>query len=148
MVEVTIYGSGEAARLGASFIRAGDGDLKDKLYEAIRSANVGIEGEIRRSAMTHLPVRNGLAAAVAASRISVDRAYGVGEGVGIRVAANHEYDLQGLDSGGNVHPLFGNKRHWYFQHVRAGWFSDAVDGAYTPTRIALERAVKAYASRI
>lgn len=147
LVDVTIYGDSEAAALGAAFIRAGDGGLKDELYDAIRKANAGIEGEIRRSALSHLPRRNGLAEAVAQARISVHKAYGE-LGVGIKVTADHEYDLKGLDHGGNVHPLFGNRRHWYFQHVRAGWFSDAVDGQYLPTRNALERAVKAYVSRL
>lgn len=141
-VDVTIYGEGQAAALGAAFIKAGDGGLKDKLYDAIRRANVGLEGEIRRSALTHLPIRGGLAAAVARAHITTSKAYG--EAVGITITAHHQYDLKGLNAGGNVHPLFGNRRHWYFQRVRAGWFSDAVDGQYLPTRNALERAVKSY----
>jgi hypothetical protein len=145
-VDVTIYGDGQAVALATSFIRAGDGGLKDQLYDAIRKANAGVEMELRASAISHLPRRNGLAEAVARARINVGRAWG-DSGVGIKVTANHEYDLQGLDNGGNVHPLFGNKSHWYFQHVRAGWFTDVMDRQEIPTRIALERAVKAYVSR-
>lgn len=143
-VQVTIYGASQAAELGTKLIRAGDGALKDRLYEAIRKANLGLEGEIRRSALTHLPRRGGLAEAVAASRISVRRSFGLGNGVGITIRASHQYDLSGLDHGLDVHPLFGNKAHWYAQHVRSGWFSDATDGQREPTRAAIERAVKAY----
>lgn len=147
-VKVHIYGDSEAMRLGVAFIKAGDGGLKHKLYDAIREANRGLEGEIRRSALSHLPRRGGLAEAVASARITSRRSFGAANGVGITYTAHHEYDLKGLDEGGDVHPLFGNKAHWYFQHVRAGWFSDAVDGQYLPTRIALERAVKAYVSSL
>lgn len=147
-VQVTILGASDAARLGAKLIRAGDGALKDKLYDAIRKANIGLEGEIRRSAFSHLPRRNGLAAEVAASRITTDHTFEAGNGVGIKVTAHHEYDIAGMDNGLNVHPLFGDKRHWYPQHVRAGWFSDAVDGQREPTRFAIERAVKSYISSL
>lgn len=147
-VHVTIYGEGEAARLGTHLIRAGDGELKERLYEAIRRANLGLESEVRRSALTHLPKRNGLAAEVGRARIAVRRLFGAANGVGISITASHKYDLAGLDQGGNVHPLFGNRRHWYFQHVRSGWFSDVVDGQYAPTASAIERAVKQYAQQL
>jgi hypothetical protein len=42
-------------------------------------------------------------------------------------------DLQSLDRGRLRHPLFGNRRYWYMQAVRPGWFTSAVEGHVNAT---------------
>lgn len=143
-VRIRIYGEGEAAWMGTRLIRAGDGGLKDALANAVRRANQGVETELRRSALSRLPSRNGLARNVATARIQVRTAFSDEAGVGVTISAQHEYDIRGLDRGLNVHPLFGNRAHWYPQSVRPGWWSAVIKGQISETRTAIERATKFY----
>lgn len=138
-ITVHIVGEQEAWDLAARLKRAGDGRLQDKLRDAVRDANRGVPAKLRLSAIAHLPKRNGLAGAVARSRIRVRP---LAAGVGIY--ASHQYDIAGLDNGLNIHPLFGNKRHWYLQPVRPGWFQSVVDGQRGESRRAVERAVESF----
>lgn len=151
-VHVHIFGAGEAVQLGNRLIRAGSGDrLKKRLYEAIARANTGLEADIRRSALTHLPKRNGLAREVSTSRITIRRMFSDHSGIGINITATHEYDIKGMDEQGMVvHPLFGDRRHWYtqFEGVRPGWFSDPTNARIKPTHAAILRAVERYAREI
>lgn len=148
VVRVHIHGEGEASRLGSRLIEAGDGDLKDKLYAAIRRANLGVDRELRASAIRRLPSGGGLGAEVATARITMRRSMRTATGVGINITAHHEYDLKGLDQGLNVHPLFGRRTHWYPQAVRPGWWSSVIREQIPATRHALERAVKQYLTNL
>lgn len=38
-------------------------------------------------------------------------------------------DLWSLDRGRLRHPLFGNRRHWYQQSVKPGWWSQSLQRA-------------------
>lgn len=140
-VEVTILGAGEAERLGTRIVDHSDGRLGDQVADAIYDAHRGISAAVRAGAITHLPKRNGLAEEVARCHINISHLPD-----GVRVVADHKYNLQGLDRGLNVHPLFGNKRHWYGQHVRAGWFTDTLERhQHTTTRKYVERACEKFA---
>lgn len=141
-VEVNILGADQAVRLGKRVIEHSDGRLEDQVVDAIHHAHHGIGDELRRAVFTHLPRRNGLAAEVATAHIDVQRL-----GDGVRVTADHQYHLPGLDQGMNVHPLFGNRRHWYGQRVRAGWFTDTMERhQHTTTRQFVEQACDRFAA--
>jgi len=147
-VEVEILGVHEAVDLGVAFIKAGDGGLERKLGDALYEAHMGIAGELRASALARLPKRNGLAETVARSHITVSKSNGLGS-PSVTIKASGPYNLQGLDSGTNIHPLFGNKRHWYLQHVKSGWFTDPLKmHQHTTTEGFLERAVDRYTEGI
>lgn len=142
-IRVQILGEGEAVALARRLARAGDRRFRDHLQDHVNDSNRGIQGLVRASALSHLPKRNGLAGEIArGARITVNEFKGATPGFSVR--ASHKYDLDGLDKGGNVHPLFGNKRHWYFQRVRSGWFSDAMEDQADRTHAAIERAVATF----
>lgn len=139
-VRIEIHGEGTATRLGRRYLRAGDGQLARHLHVGMRSALAGVEADIRASAR-RLPASNGLAAEVASSRITVSVAAN-GNSIRALVTARHRYNLAGLDKGTNVHPLFGNRRHWYRQAVRPRWFSEPVEARTDDVRRAIQKAVK------
>lgn len=142
-VKVTIHGAHEAVALAERLDRAGDGRLRDALYDAIRRANRSVPTELRASALRRLPKRGGLGPNVAAG-MAIKMRSARGAGVGITVTATHEYHIGGMDLGKVIHPLFGNKSHWYRQAVRPGWFTSVMEGQEAPTRRAIERAVSKF----
>lgn len=150
-VRVRIYGEQEALAKATQLIRAGNGGLKDAMYDAVRRANAGVERELRQSILRRLPNTNGLAREVATARISVRSTFASGagsaEGVGVIIRADHEYDLRGLDRGLNIHPLFGNRTRWYPQSVRPGWWSSVIRGQIGETKAAISRAAVIYMKR-
>lgn len=146
-VRINIHGEEQAARIARRLLRkASGGELARELHTGMRMALAGVEGDIRASAR-RLPARNGLAAAVASSRIRVTYAAN-SSAVRATISANHEYNLAGLDKGTNIHPLFGNRRHWYRQAVRPGWFTDPVEARTDDVRRAIQRAVKSFTSSL
>lgn len=145
-IQLTIQGEESAFRLGRRYIAKGAKGLGAEMHRAMREATTGLEAEVRRSAY-RLPNRNGLADEVASSRISL--AYSLGRtNAGVTVTARHRYHLAGLDAGRNVHPLFGNRGHWYSQWVRPGWFTEPVEGRADEVGEALRRAVKRYIAEL
>jgi hypothetical protein len=141
-LKIEVHGEEAAFQLARRLITKGRGDLAHDLHRAMREAMTGVDADIRRSAQ-RLPSRNGLADEVATSRITVT-SYATGSRVGVEVSAKHRYHLAGLDGGRNVHPLFGNRRHWYDQAVRPGWFSDPVEGRTDQVAAAIRRVVKRF----
>jgi hypothetical protein len=120
-IQVEILGAEEAFDLAEEFDKAGSGKLRRELARALAAAHADTHEVLRASAIELLPKRNGLAAAIAGSHIDVD--INSGGDPSVTVTASHQYDLKGLDNGLNIHPLFGNKRHWYLQRVPRGWFT-------------------------
>jgi hypothetical protein len=147
VVRIEIHGEEQADRIARRLLRkAGSNQLARDLHTAMRFALAGTEAEIRASAR-RLPSRNGLAADVATSRIRVTTAAN-GNKVRALITARHEYNLAGLDRGTNVHPLFGNRRHWYRQAVRPRWFTDPAKDKAADVRNAIQKAVKAFAATL
>jgi hypothetical protein len=143
LVRLRISGEDEAVALAARLDAAGDGRLRRSLRDAIKDANRDVPSRLRASAIATLPKRGGLAGEVARSRI---RTYELtaGASVGVTIRASHRYDIEGMDKGATVHPLFGNKRHWYWQRVRGGWFSDVVDDQKARNHRAIVQAVESF----
>lgn len=139
-ISLSITGEEEAFAVAARLRRAGDGRLQGKLRDAVRDANRGVPTKLRMSALSHLPKRGGLGPTVA--RGMKVRTWPISAGITIK--ASHRYDIAGMDKGLVVHPLFGNKRHWYAQAVPPGWFQSVVDGQRDDTRRAIERVVATF----
>lgn len=146
VVRVEIHGEESAVRTGRRLIRAGDGNLARQIHWNMRAALAGVEGDIRASAQ-RLPSRNGLADEVATSRIRVTTAAN-GNTIRALITARHRYYLTGLNEGTNIHPLFGNRRHWYRQAVRPGWFTDPVRSREDNVRAGIVKAVKSVTSSL
>ena len=102
-------------------------DIRRALDDAITHAAQPLPEKLRASALTTLPKRGGLAAAVAESQMRV--AAQSGAEAGARVTVDSRYDVAGMDEGRVVHPLFGDRRHWYTERLNPHWFTTPVEAA-------------------
>lgn len=102
-------------------------DVRRALDDAITHAAQPLPERLRASALAVLPKRGGLAEAVARSQIRVSGV--TGSDAGARVVVDSQYNVTGLDAGRVVHPLFGDRRHWYSERVNPRWFTGPVEAA-------------------
>lgn len=102
-------------------------DIRGALDDAITKAAQPLPERLRASALSTLPKRGGLAATVAGSRIQVSGASGAEAGA--RVTVDSRYNVAGMDEGRVVHPLFGDRRHWYTQQITPRWFTTPIEAA-------------------
>jgi hypothetical protein len=129
--------------------RAGDGDLARELTRAMRDVAGPVQDEIRAGLRPHLPDRyaDELDAGV---RLGVNvRTSERDPGVTITAQARSGKGrkLRRLDAGLLTHPLYGDREHWYTQHVEPGWFTGPAEAARPRVRAELERALEDVAAR-
>ena len=144
-IELQIRGARELGAVAGRLRGAANRDLRLELYRGLRAAVAPIPAAVRRSALATLPRAGGLAALVAASKITTRRR-ATGADVGIRVTGSHEHDIAAMDRGRVRHPLYGNKEFWFTQPVRPGWWStpagETAPAARTQVVSVLERIKK------
>ena len=98
-------------------------DIPQELASAAEKTIKKLPTKLKGSALSTLPRHGGLNRTVAfKTRFSVHRIPS-----GARVVGQMAYDIEGLDAGHAIHPLFGNPSHWYRETVRPGWWSHVVD---------------------
>lgn len=113
-------------------------DIPQELADAAWRAMRQLPSKLKGSALSTLPRRGGLNRDVAfKTDFKVHRIPS-----GSRVVGQHKYDLEGLDHGTTVHPLFGDRRHWYRESVDPGWWSKVVDGLGPQARREMEKALE------
>ena len=110
-------------------------DGRGALDGAITKAAEPLPERLRASALSTLPKRGGLAAAVAGSQMRVSAQSGAEAGA--RVTVDSRYNVAGMDAGRVVHPLFGDRRHWYTQQITPHWFTTPVEVAQPGIEAAL-----------
>lgn len=125
MGDVRVVGAEQFQTLAKRLKTAGRADLRRELYQGINRAMRPARAAVRASALATLPSRGGLATRVANSKYRVSRRT-TGSSVGIKLIATNRYDIGKMDRGRLTHPLFGNRRYWYEQAVRPGWWSQPV----------------------
>jgi hypothetical protein len=131
-----------------SFIAAGErlrnAEVEKDLRQAARDAMGGLSAKVRRSAIDRLPKRGRLNEVVARD---TDFSF-VTTGDGARLTARSSHDIEALDAGHTVHPLFGDKRHWYPEEVKPGWWSEPLKEAEPDARAQFEQAMETIKQRI
>jgi len=117
-------------RLLAQRLRiAGQGDLQKQLLRDIRATTKPTIRKVRANALATLPRRGGLAAKVAASKIGTRTRTTSGQSAGVFIkGTDPRINLNRINAGQLRHPVFGNRRNWREQSVRAGWFDDPIKG--------------------
>lgn len=91
---------------------------------------------IEQQAATILPKSGGLADAVSKGDMSVKRTKD-----GVTIVANSRYNLEGIDRGSVVHPVYGNKSVMVRQAVSAGFWSEPLKASEPAFEAAVERAL-------
>lgn len=129
MADFQLTGADDLARLGRQLRQAGRRDLQRELYRGINAAAKPLDQNIKYAMDQFLPDQ--YAAELAASlKTTVKRRGGKNPSVRLvgkaKTRRGVERDLSSLNRGRLRHPLFGNRRHWFNQAVRTGWWDHPI----------------------
>jgi hypothetical protein len=128
-VDLRVAGAERLAVLGRELRAAGASGLRRELYRSVRRTvrDSEVRPQVARSAQATLPQRGGLAARVAAAKVTA-RIRAGGQNVGVDlVASDRRADLHGINAGRVRHPVYGHGP-WVSQAVRPGYFDQAMEG--------------------
>ncbi len=144
-VRVGAGGAGAFSALAADLRKAGAVGLRRELHKALQRQARPVIRAVRESAASRLPRSGGLAGRVAKASITVRGSTARNPSIRIiaKERAGASIDVQALDEGRVRHPLFGNRKHWYAQPVRPGWFTEPLTGHAEAFRAGLGDAIDA-----
>ena len=137
-----INGADQLARLAAALKEAGAKDLQRELGKGLNRAVKPLKENIRRSAEETLPQRGGLAADIAAVKLSTRRPNSK-RGTGLRIVGRGRYSLYHLDQGIVRHGA-GNRT----QAIPPGWWTKPTDDTAPAVRREVEAAMAEVAKKI
>ena len=124
------------------FFTAGDrlrgADVERELRQAARDAIGPVSVRVSRSAVARLPRKGRLGEFV--SRTTDFKITTSAEGARLTAVSSH--DIQAMDAGRDMHPLFGDKRHWYVESVTPGWWSEPIAASEPSVREEFEKAME------
>lgn len=124
-IDVKIDGAEKLARV-AGAVQNTAPELRKDLLRGLRAAAKPAVKEIKAEARSTLPQRGGLAEWIAKSTIGL-RTRTSGKSAGLRIEGRKSgHDLDALDRGRLRHPLFGNRRHWFQQDIKPGFFTNPI----------------------
>lgn len=124
-VELTVQGGEKLGVLAARLKETGNTELRKELFRGIQRAAKPLRAAAANAARENLPKRGGLNEWVASSKFTIS--IRSGRNPAVRVKGNKQgHDLAAMDRGRLRHPLFGNRKLWFTQQIRAGWFSEAM----------------------
>jgi hypothetical protein len=139
---VDINGADQLARLAKALKEAGAKDLQRELSKGLNRAVKPLKAEIKQSAADNLPKRGGLAASIAASKLSTRRPNNK-KGSGLRIVAKGPYSLYHLDQGIVRHGK-GKKT----QAIAPGWWTNPTEASAPEVRREVEAAMAEVAKKI
>ncbi len=146
-MRITVTGIDKFAGLSRRLADAADHGLGDQLRQAIEHIEPGLRESLRSSALRTLPKRGGLNRVIADTPI-VTRWDITGDTVGFTLTARSRYNVSRINYGRVVHPLFGDRRHWYTESVTPGWWSTPITEAEPKAREGVQGAMDTVARQI
>lgn len=126
MVEIIVRGAEDLATLSKALRQVGDKELRRELFASLQRATKPTREKVRQSLASDLPQRGGLAALMAASRLSTRTRAG-GRNPTVRIEAKAPHDLRGMDRGRLRHPVWGSRERWADQSIEPGVFSRPIE---------------------
>jgi len=120
-------GAEELRQLGA-VLKGTDKLIRKETLDSLKATTAPLGDAVSAEASSILPQRGGLAAKVAASRVTA-KIRTSGRQAGVRLVAKGRLEIDPIDRGIVRHPLFGNTSHWYGQSVLPGWWSRPITDA-------------------
>lgn len=147
---VDVRGDEQLEQLYKRIRAVGDNDLRKELLRGIRVAVRPLPIAIKAAARSDLPQGGGLAdemgrAAISSRTRTASSKHG---DAGVRLIGQKEreasksarkgkkgkekppsrfIDIRALDRGEIRHPLFGNRKHWYSQQIKPGFWTDTIN---------------------
>lgn len=121
--------------------RAGETELARELQKAMGHAVTPVKDKIRANLKPALPDR--YAATLAADlTLRVSSVSGANPHVSVIGSPKvKQRKLRQLDAGTLLHPLWGDREHWYRQEVQRGWFTSPCEAAGPQVRREIEAAL-------
>src|SRR6266702_3963762 len=124
-VSVQTRGADKLARVSAALRAAGDKDLQRELRRAMSRTTKPLRKAARDGALQILPHRGGLDEHVASTARIATRVTANSSGARLRITGTSRDNLRRMDEEGIVrHPLFGNRKRWFDERIRPGWFTN------------------------
>lgn len=137
-----IRGADQLERLAAALKEAGAKDLQRELSKGLNRAVKPLKANVRQSAEDTLPRRGGLAAEIAAVKLSTRRP-NTKKGTGLRIVGRGKYSLYHLDQGIIRHGAGGRN-----QPIRPGWWTRPTEDTAPDVRREVEAAMAEVAKKI
>lgn len=131
--EVRNEGAEKFARLARALREIGDKELRKELYRGINRAIRPLSASVKKSTTSYFPRRYALELKKSLrietkKRPIRDPAITLG-GVA-KTQRGKDRNLSALNRGRLRHPLYGNRKHWFNQQVKTGWWDEPLsDGA-------------------
>jgi hypothetical protein len=148
MVDVTVTGADQLAKLGAALKQAPE-DLRKELGAGLRRAVRPMPAIFKAGALGFLPFRGGLAETVAEGMRFRTKISTSGNNVGMRIVASLPgHDLAAMNRGRLRKPVFGNRRIWVTQQIREEWWTDSGLVAVPAVRAEAVNAIEAVARKL
>lgn len=122
MVDIQIRGAEKLNRLTRALWAAGEKELRVEMYRGLNRSVKPLSREVKDSTAAFLP---GTYAAEISRDLSIKtrrRATGANPAIYL-VGTAKKHRIAALDSGRLRHPLFGNRRYWYSQQIRPGFWT-------------------------
>jgi hypothetical protein len=121
-LDFKVTGAGQLADLAKRCRQVGDKDITRELYRGLNRATKPPRDAVKRNLELYLPDNY---AAQLRRRLRMSTRRRTGRNPGLSVAASTKVSrLDVLDRGRLRHPLFRNRRFWFEQPVKAGFFTD------------------------
>lgn len=150
LVTVEVRGAEQLRLLGTKLRVAGtEGKVfRRELLASMRAAAAPMAQAAKEAAIEELPKAGGLNEWVAGGRFAVrNRLTGFNAGVRI-TATKGSHHLRTLDEGTAKHPVFGNRKVWASNPVKAGWFSETLAAKKPQVQLAVLTAMHAITRQI
>jgi hypothetical protein len=146
-MDLTIKGAEELDVLAKRIKQHGDKNLRKELLRGIREGTKGTKAKIKANAMSELPGRGGLARRVAGSKFAT-KTRTTSKVTSIRITAANAYEVKKMNAGMLRHPVYGNRKKWVSQTIKAGWFTDPIEADAPAIRAALGKVMADIAAKI
>jgi hypothetical protein len=110
--------------------------LPPEVVREMQEQGEKLKRDIEQRAATILPKSGGLATAISKMDMTVKKIPN-----GVTLEANSRYNLETIDRGSVVHPVYGNRRAMVRQAVSAGFWSEPLKANEPAFVAAVERAL-------
>lgn len=146
-VSVTVTGQNRAHVLGKRLKALGNKELTKELQKGVRNGAKKIPTAVKQAVPDYMP--SGYAPVLA--RSLQFRTKNLASGLTVQATAKgnpRPRRITAIDAGTLRHPLWGNRRHWYAQRVRAGFFTEPAENSRDAVRAELEKVLHDVAEKI
>jgi hypothetical protein len=141
--DITIVGANQLDDLAKKLKAAGETGkgLRKELLKGLREGAKPLKVAVKESAEDVLPHR---IAVTVKKGVSI-RTRATGRQAGVRVIAKRG---RGLNDGRLRHPLFGNRKRWFQQDIKKGWFTTPLEEGAPEVRKELLKVIDHIAKKL